>query len=43
MYVHYYDRYEKPPEENPTVGILLCKKKDDALVEFKEIVLGGYL
>jgi len=33
MYVHYYDRYEKLPEENPTVGILLCKEKDDALVE----------
>ena len=33
MYVHYYDRYEKLPEENPTVGILLCREKDDALVE----------
>lgn len=33
MYVHYYDRYEKLPEENPTIGILLCKEKDDALVE----------
>ncbi len=33
MYVHYYDKYEKLPEENPTVGILLCKEKDDALVE----------
>ena len=25
--------YEKLPEENPTIGILLCKEKDDALVE----------
>lgn len=33
MYVHYYDRYEKLPEENPTIGILLCKEKDDTLVE----------
>lgn len=33
MYVHYYNRYEKLPEENPTVGILLCREKDDALVE----------
>lgn len=33
MYVHYYDKYEKLPEENPTIGILLCKEKDDALVE----------
>ncbi len=33
MYVNYYDRYEKLEEENPTVGILLCKEKNDALVE----------
>jgi predicted nuclease of restriction endonuclease-like (RecB) superfamily len=33
MYVHYYDRYVKLPDENPTVGILLCKKKNDAIVE----------
>jgi len=33
MYVNYYDRHEKLPEENPTIGILLCKEKDDALVE----------
>lgn len=33
MYVHYYDRYERLPDENPTIGILLCKEKDDALVE----------
>ena len=26
-------RYVKLPEENPTIGILLCKEKDDALVE----------
>lgn len=33
MYVNYYDRYEKLEEENPTIGILLCKEKNDALVE----------
>ena len=33
MYVNYYDRYEKLPEENPTIGILLCKEKNNALVE----------
>ncbi len=33
MYVHYYDRYVKLPSENPTVGIVLCKKKNDTLVE----------
>jgi len=33
MYVHYFDRYVKTSDENPTVGILLCKEKDDAIVE----------
>jgi len=33
MYVNYYDRKVKLPDENPTVGILLCKEKNDALVE----------
>ena len=33
MYVNYYNRYEKLDDENPTVGILLCKEKNDALVE----------
>jgi hypothetical protein len=28
-----YDRYEKLESENPTIGILLCKEKNDALVE----------
>jgi len=33
MYVNYYDRYEKLEDENPQIGILLCKEKNDALVE----------
>ena len=33
MYVNYYDRNEKTEEENPTIGILLCKDKNDTLVE----------
>lgn len=33
MYVNYYDRFEKREDENPTIGILLCKEKNDALVE----------
>lgn len=33
MYVNYYDRKEKTEEENPTIGILLCKDKNDTLVE----------
>ena len=32
MYVNYYDRNEKLPEENPTIGILLCTRKNDTLV-----------
>ena len=33
MYVNYYDRYEKLEDENPAIGILLCKENNDALVE----------
>ena len=32
-YVNYYDRKVKLPDENPTIGIVLCKDKKDALVE----------
>lgn len=32
MYVNYYDRYVKQNFEKPTIGILLCKEKKDALV-----------
>ena len=34
MYVNYFDREEKLPEENPTVGILLCADKNDTLVRY---------
>lgn len=33
MYVNYYDRYKKQDFEKPTVGILLCKDKNDSVVE----------
>ena len=33
MYVNYYDRKVKLENENPTIGIILCRTKDDALVE----------
>ena len=33
MYVNYYDRYVKQDFEKPTIGILLCREKNDALVE----------
>jgi predicted nuclease of restriction endonuclease-like (RecB) superfamily len=33
MYVNHYDRNVKLPEESPTIGILLCKQKNDAIVQ----------
>ncbi len=33
MYVNYFDRYVKQTAEQSTIGIILCKKKRDALVE----------
>lgn len=33
MYVNYYDRKEKQPDENPTIGILLCTEKNDTAVK----------
>ena len=33
MYVNYYDRHVKEDFEKPTIGILLCEEKSDALVE----------
>lgn len=33
MYVNYYDRIEKLPDENPTIGILLCTSKNDTVVK----------
>jgi predicted nuclease of restriction endonuclease-like (RecB) superfamily len=33
MYVNYFDRYVKTKDENPTIGIILCRKKREAMVE----------
>ncbi len=33
MYVNYYDRHEKLPEENPAIGILLCANKNNEMVK----------
>lgn len=33
MYVHYYDRKVKLPDENSTIGIILCRDKNNAVVE----------
>lgn len=48
MYVNYYDRIEKLLHENPTIGILLCASKNDAVVQFtlpegqKQIIASKY-
>jgi len=34
MYVNYYDRTQKLPDENPTIGILLSAEKNNAVVKF---------
>jgi predicted nuclease of restriction endonuclease-like (RecB) superfamily len=34
MYVNYYDRTIKQPHEKPTIGIILCKEDNKAVVEF---------
>ena len=33
MYVNYYDRFVKTDDENPTIGIIVCKDKNEAIVE----------
>jgi len=33
MYVNYFDRHVKTADEAPTIGIVLCHRKNDALVE----------
>lgn len=34
MYVNYYDRKIKRPHEKPTLGIILCKEDNQAVVEY---------
>lgn len=34
MYVNYYDRELKLPEENKTIGVILCQNKSEAVVEY---------
>lgn len=33
MYINFYDRFQKTETENPTIGIIICKDKSDAIVE----------
>lgn len=34
MYVNYFDREVRSPEDNPTVGLILCARKNDAVVRY---------
>lgn len=34
MYVNYFDQNQKVKEENPTIGIVLCKERDDFVVKY---------
>lgn len=34
MYVNYYDREGRQPDDNPTVGLILCEDKKDAVVRY---------
>lgn len=33
MYVNYYDRYVRLPDENKSIGIIICREKNDTLVK----------
>jgi len=34
MYVRMYDGLRRGPEDNPTVGIILCARKDKSVVRY---------
>lgn len=34
MYVRMYEELKKSPEDNPTIGIILCAEKDEAVVKY---------
>ena len=34
MYIHYYDRELKAPGDNPSVGLILCEDKKEAVVRY---------
>jgi predicted nuclease of restriction endonuclease-like (RecB) superfamily len=34
MYVHYYDREVAAVDDNPTIGLILCTDKNDAMVQY---------
>lgn len=34
LYVNYYDRQRRAPDDNPTLGLILCTDKNDAVVQY---------
>lgn len=34
FYVRYFEEQIKAPEDNPTIGIVLCSDKNDAMVKY---------
>jgi hypothetical protein len=34
MYVRMYDDLKRNPDDNPTIGILLCSEKDETIVKY---------
>ena len=34
MYVRMYDDLKRSPDDNPTIGILLCSEKDETIVKY---------
>lgn len=34
MYVRMFDDLKRQPDDNPTIGIILCKDKDETLVKY---------
>jgi AAA+ superfamily predicted ATPase len=34
MYVHFYDREVKTNNDNPTIGLILCTDKNEAVVKY---------
>ena len=34
MYVRMYDDLSRAPDDNPTVGIILCARKDESVVHY---------
>ncbi len=34
FYVRYFEKEEKPANDNPTIGLIMCSAKNDALVRY---------